>query len=96
MIEFDVDMGYALESGELGQVVLHDENGEHDDVWFYRLDGLKAENAKLRELVRVMAYCMQHERECDECAMNGAEGTITAPVGCDGLLDRMRDLGVVE
>lgn len=34
MIEFDVDMGYALENGELEQVVLHDENGEHEDVVF--------------------------------------------------------------
>ena len=55
---------------------------------------LERENAKLRELVRVMAYCMQYERECDECRMNGADGTITAPAGCDGLRDRMRELGV--
>lgn len=55
---------------------------------------LQVENAKLRELVRVMAYCMQYERECDGCGMNGAGGTITAPAGCDGLLDRMRELGV--
>jgi hypothetical protein len=54
------------------------------------------ENAKLRELMRVMAYCMQHGRECDGCRLNGADGTITAPVGCDGLLDRMRELGVIE
>ena len=58
------------------------------------VDQLQAENAKLRELVRDMAYCMQYERECDECRMNGADGTITAPVGCDGLRDRMRELGV--
>lgn len=57
---------------------------------------LERENAKLRELARVMAYCMQYERECDECRMNGADGIITAPVGCDGLRDRMRELGVVE
>lgn len=53
-----------------------------------------AENNELRELVRVMAYCMQYERECDECRMNGADGIITAPVGCDGLSDRMRELGI--
>ena len=57
-------------------------------------DGLIAENAKLRELVRVFVYCMQYERECDGCRLNGADGTITAPVGCDGLFDRMRELGV--
>lgn len=53
-----------------------------------------AENAKLRELVRDMAYCMQYERECDECRMNGADGNIAEPCGCDGLLDRLRELGV--
>lgn len=53
-----------------------------------------AENAELRELVRVVVYCMQYERECDGCRLNGADGTITAPVGCDGLFDRMRELGV--
>lgn len=52
----------------------------------------EAENAELFKLVHVMAYCMQHERECDGCRLNGADGTITAPVGCDGLLDRMREL----
>lgn len=52
------------------------------------------ENDKLRELVSVMAYCMQCERECDGCRLNDADGTITAPVGCDGLLDRMRELGI--
>lgn len=52
------------------------------------------ENDKLRELVNVMAYCMQYERDCDECRMNGADGNIAEPCGCDGLLDRLRELGV--
>lgn len=34
MIEFDVDMGYLLENGELDKVVLIDENGEHDPIEF--------------------------------------------------------------
>ena len=53
-----------------------------------------SENDRLRELVRVMAYCMQYERECDGCRLNGADGIITAPVGCDGLLDRMHEFGI--
>lgn len=56
---------------------------------------LDYENAKLRELVRVMAYCMQHERDCDGCRMNGADGTIEERCGCGELLDRLRELGVV-
>lgn len=35
MIEFDVDMGYLLEAGELDRVVLNDENGEHEPMTFY-------------------------------------------------------------
>lgn len=58
------------------------------------LKELQAENDRLRELVRDMAYCMQCERECDGCRMNGADGAVTAPAGCDGLRDRMRELGV--
>lgn len=56
----------------------------------------RAENAKLRKLINVMAYCMQGFRDCDGCAVNGAAGVVTAPSGCDWLRDRMRELGVVE
>lgn len=34
MIEFDVDMGYLKEANELDCVILHDENGEMDDMKF--------------------------------------------------------------
>ena len=55
---------------------------------------LERENAKLRELVRIMAYCMQYERECDGCALNGGSDAITEHAGCDGLRELMRELGV--
>ena len=42
MIEFDVDMGYLLEEGELDKVVLNDENGEHEPMTFL-LDGGECE-----------------------------------------------------
>ena len=57
---------------------------------------LDYENAKLQELVHVMAYCMQQYRDCDGCAANGADGAVMAPSGCDWLRERMRELGVVE
>ena len=38
MVEFDVDMEYLLEDGELDCVVLHDENGVMDDVVFVPSD----------------------------------------------------------
>lgn len=60
-----------------------------------QLDQLKAENVKLREVAGVMAYCMQAERDCDGCKMNGAAGKVTEPAGCDGLLDLLRELGVI-
>lgn len=62
----------------------------------HRNDELRAENEKLRGLVRTMAYCMQYERDCDGCSMNGAAGIITERAGCDELLDRLRELGVDE
>lgn len=34
MIEFDVDMGYLLEAGELDCVILNDENGEYEPMKF--------------------------------------------------------------
>jgi hypothetical protein len=55
---------------------------------------LKAENAKLRELMSVMAYCIQGWRECDGCRVNGGAGIITERAGCYVLLDRMRELGI--
>ena len=59
-----------------------------------QLGGAWVRCTELRELVRVMAYCMQCERDCDGCAMSGADGAVTEPAGCDGLRDRMRELGV--
>lgn len=34
MVEFDVDMGYLEEAGELDCVILYDENGEMDEMKF--------------------------------------------------------------
>ena len=49
MIEFDVDMGYLLEEGELDCVVLNDENGEHEPIEFVpKLGGGECE-VELRE-----------------------------------------------
>lgn len=69
---------------------------EAKDYATRKIAELQAENAKLRELVARMAYCMQQDRDCDGCATNGADGVVTAPSGCDWLRDRKRELGVVE
>ncbi len=53
-----------------------------------RLKELEEQNAKLRKLMRIMAYCMQDSKECDKCALNGAdtELEIDPLFACDGLL----------
>lgn len=57
-------------------------------------DAWQTENARLRELMSVMAYCNQFRRDCDGCSMNGSAGIITERAGCDELLVRLRELGV--
>lgn len=59
LCEFEIDFE---QFDDLRAVVVHDECGAHEDVWFYRLDGLKAENAKLRELASLM-WCELHAEQ---------------------------------
>lgn len=61
-----------------------------------QLDQLKAENDKLRKVASIVAYCMQGARGCDRCMVNGGAGKVTEPAGCDGLLDLLRELGVIQ
>lgn len=83
---------------DLRAVVVHDECGAHEDVWFYRFDGLKAENAKLRELVDILCFCMQIHKRCDDCKLNGAKGELGLGhdplLACDGLHEMLKELGI--
>lgn len=63
-----------------------------EDVLAY-LPAIEAENVALRELMSVMAYCIQGWRGCDGCRVNGGAGIITERAGCYVLLDRLRELG---
>lgn len=60
------------------------------------IGSIEDENAKLRELVRVMAYCAYDEHSCDRCAMNGAEMHITVDrsLCCDGMLEKLIEVGI--
>ena len=60
--------------------------------------GLADENAKLRELVRILYYCGLPWKDCDRCAMNGYDMhvKISDVEYCDGMYDLMRELGVVD
>lgn len=52
------------------------------------------ENAKLRELVRILAYCMSEDRDCDKCVLNDADMPTPRISACDSLPDRIRELGI--
>lgn len=58
------------------------------------IEDLRKENAKLRELVRILAYCMSEDRDCDKCVLNGADMPTPRISACDSLPDRMRELEV--
>ena len=54
----------------------------------------RAENAKLRELVRTFYHCTT-SGVCDECPVNGGGAVHLMPdTICDTSHDRMRELGV--
>lgn len=44
MVEFDVDMGYLKEYGELDCVILHDQNGEMEPIVFVPVDNEEKED----------------------------------------------------
>ena len=56
----------------------------------------RAENAKLRELVRVLCYCMHESTDCDGCRLNDGAGRMALDAfwACDGLHERLRELGI--
>lgn len=54
---------------------------------------LKAENAKLRELVFVLAHCAA-DSGCDSCPINGGCARVGELDLCETVHDRMRELGV--
>jgi hypothetical protein len=58
MIEFDVDMGYLLEEGELDCVMLNDENGEHEPMEFV---------PKLENETYKVSYEQDGIPRCSEC-----------------------------
>lgn len=55
---------------------------------------LRAENDKLRELVKALLTCAT-DGDCDECRLNGATPWHVGKAQlCDGVWDRVRELGV--
>ena len=56
---------------------------------------LKAENAKLRELVRDYEHCSMHA-DCDRCEYDGTTSTHCPLSPCFPDIDELRELGVDE
>ena len=54
---------------------------------------LKAENAKLRELVRDYEHCSMHA-DCDRCEYDGTTSTHCPLSPCFPDIDELRELGV--
>lgn len=54
---------------------------------------LETENAKLRELVLILANCAAGHG-CDYCPINGGQGYVGELDMCESVHDRMRELGV--
>ena len=81
---------YAKEREEGAVLYINDAYLEAVDA----LEKLEAENARLREMVRILAYCMSEDRNCDRCVFNGADMPTPRISACDSLPDRLRELGV--
>lgn len=60
------------------------------------VDRLQTENAKLRELVDILCFCMQIHKRCDDCKLNGAKGELGHDplLACDGLHEMLKELGI--
>lgn len=74
----------------------------HEAAWNEReyavgkIAELEAENAKLRELVDILCFCMQIHKRCDDCKLNGAKGELGHDplLACDGLHEMLKELGI--
>lgn len=80
---------------------LQDENARlrsclSDDAENARM--IMGENAKLRELVDILCFCMQIHKRCDDCKLNGAKGELGLGhdplLACDGLHEMLKELGI--
>lgn len=62
----------------------------------YDIADVMEENAKLRELVRILCHCMQINAKCDDCRLNGAKGELALDplCACDGLHKLLREIGI--
>jgi hypothetical protein len=55
MIEFSADLDYLLEAGECDRVVVLDESGQHDALWFYPEQRVRDLERLARDLYALLA-----------------------------------------
>ena len=80
---------YAKEREESAVLYINDAYLEAVDA----LEKLEAENARLRELVSILAHCAAGYG-CDLCPINGGCGMVGELDMCETVHDCMRELGV--
>ena len=97
MVEFDVDMAYLEDAGELDEVVLLDENGELSGITYVpetSISDLEDENEALRNLAEGLRSMLPSVPElCHNCAFV-AECHSQSRDGRCWLDDYMTELGV--
>lgn len=97
MVEFDVDMAYLEDAGELDEVVLIDENGELSDIMYVpetRVSDLDDKNARLVRMVDDLFSMLPSIGErCNACPRK-LECYDTQPEGQCLIETEMTELGV--
>lgn len=59
----------------------------------WQVEELQADNERLWRLVRIMAFCMQDGKDCDDCELNDAPMPVAIgrDFKCDGLYELLKD-----
>lgn len=58
----------------------------------------RADNDRLRTIARTLYYCGQNNKDCDQCAMNGADMRVrlSKTERCDGINALVSEMGLVD
>lgn len=97
MVEFDVDMVYLEDEGELDEVVLFDENGELPNITYVpktKINNLKNKNTRLVQMVEdLFSMLPEIGARCKSCPRK-LECYDTQPEGRCLIEESMTSLGV--
>lgn len=93
------DQIHWLKKGDILHVLTDQEyidQCERERLMQVSIDALDKENAKLRELARILVHCMNEVDNCYTCSINGNPYDVRAGnwAACDTLRDMLLDMGV--